>query len=67
MPGCYFSRAKGVIRSVYVRRPVAAKNFKKEFHTKETRKKRDRKDEVLQILEQFTGTYLRECPGNNVL
>ena len=27
----------------------------------------DKKDKVLQILVQFAGTYLRECPGNKVL
>ena len=45
------------------------KVFKKEFYTKETRKKKkgDRKDKGLQILVQFAGTYLRECPGNKVL
>ena len=43
------------------------KVFKKEFSTKKQKKKRDRKDKVLQIFVQFGGTYLRECPGNKVL
>ena len=30
---------------------------------KRNKKERDRKDKVLQILVQFAGTYLRECPG----
>ena len=45
-----------LIRKYYTDNKV----FKKEFHTKETRKEEIKKDKVLQILVQFAGTYLRE-------
>ena len=41
-------------------------NFKQNSY-KRNKEERDRKDKVLQILVQFAGTYLRECPGNKVL
>ena len=34
---------------------------------KRNEKERDRKDKVLQILVQFAGTYLGECPGKKVI
>ncbi len=42
------------------------KVFKREFYTKETRKKGIEKIN-LQNLVKFTGTYLRECPIKKVL
>ena len=39
------------------------KVFKREFYTKETRKKGIEKIKCCKFLVQFDGTYLRECPG----
>ena len=43
------------------------KVFKKEFYTKETRKKEIERIKCCKFLVHFAGTHLRECPGNKVL
>ena len=55
-----------LVRKLIRKNNTDNKVFKKEFNTKETRKKGIEK-EVLQILVQFAETYLRECPKNLVL